>query len=125
MKQLSVFYYHAVCINILILLSLLTSCASGPEVVPYGTGSWDNEELGNHRAVIRVVKKADAARVHIPWRRRDHNPEKKNIIVIDSKTGERIINVLRIDVNREFGDILFQPSRYSMAAFRVNVDWGE
>ena len=110
MKQSYVLRCHGVWINILLFLVVLASCASGPEVVPYGTGSWNNEELGNHRAVISVVKKADAVRVHIPWRRRDHNPEKKNIIIIDSKTGKRIINVIRVKVNREFGDLIFQPS---------------
>jgi hypothetical protein len=100
--------------------------------VKFGVGSWDPESgLGNHRAVVRVEafpapkaaaskKSARAAaapaltrpasvRVLIPWRRRDLEPEKKNIIVIDAASGERITNILALAVNREFGDFVFEP----------------
>lgn len=79
------------------------------EEVPYGIGSWEADSLGNHRAVIHVSKKADAVWAHIPWRRRDFNPEKKNIIIIDAKTDKHINNMCRVDINREFGDLIFQP----------------
>ena len=84
-------------------------CPVFAEDVPYGIGSWDADSLGSHRAVVRVSIKADAVRVHIPWRRRDFNPEKKNIIIIDAKTGARIENLWRVEINREFGDLVFQP----------------
>ena len=77
--------------------------------IPYGTGMWDSDPFGNHRVVIRVRMKADAVWVHIQWRRRDSDPEKKNIIIVDAKTGSRIQNICRVDINREFGDIIFQP----------------
>ena len=51
--------------------------------------SWA-EELGNHRARILVSEKADAVWVHIPWRRRDIEPENKGIVIIDATTGEKI-----------------------------------
>jgi hypothetical protein len=75
----------------------------------YGVGQWDADSLGNHRVVLHVSKKAEVVRAHIPWRRRDMNPEQKDIIVVDSATGRRITNVYRAAVNREFGDILFYP----------------
>jgi hypothetical protein len=93
------------------------TCAAAPlfpQHVGYGTGSWDAETLGNHRAVVRVAEKADAVWAHIPWRRRDLEPEKKNIIVSDD-AGKRVTNLLRINVNRSYGDILFQapnPGNY-------------
>lgn len=77
--------------------------------VEYGTGTWNAAVFGNHRAVARVEVKADAVRLHIPWRRRDVHPEKKNIIIVDAKTGRRIKNIFRVTVNREFGDLIFQP----------------
>lgn len=77
--------------------------------VPYGIGQWDAAKYGNHRAVVRVTYDADAAAVDIPWRRRDPEPEKKNIVVVDAKTGKRILNVYRLAVNRYFGSIIFQP----------------
>lgn len=77
--------------------------------VPYGTGKWDSGKLGNHRVVIEVKETAEAVRVHIPWRRRDHEPEKKALILMDGQTGKSIDNVTANSVNREFGDIFFQP----------------
>jgi hypothetical protein len=70
---------------------------------------WDADQLGNHRFVLRVAKPADAVWAHIDWRRRDHNPEAKDLIVVDAHTGKQIANILRIQINRESGDLLFQP----------------
>jgi hypothetical protein len=112
--------------------SLFTTGGSGQEI-KYGIGQWDPESgLGNHRAVVQVstlpapkaipvkkgAKKAVAApalskpaavRVIIPWRRRDLDPEKKNIVVVDTASGERVMNVFALAVNREYGDFLFEP----------------
>ncbi len=76
--------------------------------VPYGIGSWDADAYGNHRAVVRVLAAADAMSVRIPWRRRDLQPERKNLYVIDAQTGGRVLNVARIAINREFGILAFQ-----------------
>jgi hypothetical protein len=75
----------------------------------FGTGNWDADSLGNHRVVINVGEKADIIWAHIPWRRRDSNPEKKDIIIVDANSGNEIKNVFLVTINREFGDILFQP----------------
>ncbi|MGZ5556362.1 MAG: glycoside hydrolase domain-containing protein, partial [Candidatus Aminicenantales bacterium] len=99
----------------------------------WGAGRWDSESgLGHHRAVVRVERPAPpntpaggkaspktlaglrpgkpaAVRVVIPWRRRDLEPWKKNVIVVDAATGERIMNMLVLAVNRESGDIVFEP----------------
>ena len=53
--------------------------------------SWA-EELGKHRARILVAEKADAVWIHIPWRRRDIDPENKDIVIIDATNGEKIEN---------------------------------
>ena len=70
---------------------------------------WDPDRFGNHRAVLQVTASADAVRAHIPWRRRDNDPENKSLIVVDARTGKEISNVARIEINREFGDIAFEP----------------
>ena len=67
------------------------------------------DSLGNHRAVVEVNAQSDAVFAHIPWRRRDSHPENINILIYDAQTGKRIKNLKRIDINREFGDIVFQP----------------
>ncbi|MCX6921955.1 MAG: DUF6067 family protein, partial [Verrucomicrobia bacterium] len=80
--------------------------------VPYGTGTWDSAKLGNHRAVLSVADKAAAVWAHIPWRRRDVDPEKKNLILIEESTSQRVTNLLRVAVSGASGDIVFQaPNR--------------
>jgi hypothetical protein len=72
--------------------------------------TWDRDRLGNHRAIVRVTASAGAVRVRIPWRRRDSAPGKKSLIVVDARSGKEIPNVLPIEINREFGDIAFEPA---------------
>lgn len=75
----------------------------------YGTGTWDSDTLGNHRAVVQAPGAGDAVWAHINWRRRDKNPESKEIILIDRQTGKRVKNVVRISITQESGDLVFQP----------------
>ena len=87
--------------------ALTSAACAAPH--PYGIGSWPEQGLGNHRVVLRVAEPADAVWAHIEWRRRDPNPEAKDVRLYDAATGERIANVLRPNVTREFGDLVFQP----------------
>jgi len=82
------------------------------EEVPYGIGDWNEGLYGNHRVVIRLSPEAierDAVWIHIPWRRRDLYPEHKSVILIDAQTGQQIMNLCRVKINRESGDFVFQP----------------
>ncbi len=88
---------------------LCAPVALAQDLLRYRTGSWDPDTLGNHRAVVWVEQMRGAVRVRIPWRRRDLHPEQVETIVIDAASGERITNVVRVEVNREFGDFVFQP----------------
>ncbi len=94
-------------VTVLLCLSTMVAPASARDV-PYGTGDWP-EALGNHRARVRVEQPADAVWVRLPWRRRDATPEQIDIIVMDAATNKRVENVLRVDVQRQSGDLLFQP----------------
>ena len=78
--------------------------------VSYGVTDkpWDIG-LGNHRARIQVAAPAEAVWVRLPWRRRDQDAAQKNIIVVNAATDSPIKNVVRVEVNREFGDLVFQP----------------
>lgn len=95
------------------LLSLLIAGNVSAQPAPtrdlYGTGSWDSDSLGNHRIVVSVDKPADAVLATLEWRRRDLNPEGKNLIVVDAATGKRVTNVCRFTINREKGEVAFQP----------------
>ncbi|MFC1545629.1 glycoside hydrolase domain-containing protein [Gemmatimonadota bacterium] len=99
-------YLSALCV--FIGVHLFVSWLSVDDIT-YTTGEWNAAEYGNHRAIVHVDAEADAVRVQIPWRRRDRDPEKKNIIIVDSTTGNRIDNLIRVDINREFGSLVFQP----------------
>ena len=90
------------------LFALFNIAAS--QDIPRGTGSWDPETFGNHRAVLRVASAAEAVHVLVPWRRRDAAPEKKGVILVDAKTGLRIANILTRSVDRESGEFVFEPA---------------
>ena len=75
----------------------------------WGVGAWNADSLGNHRVVLQVSETGGAVRAHIPWRRRDADPEKKLVLVVDAKTGRRVMNVRPVRIKRAFGDVAFQP----------------
>jgi hypothetical protein len=92
-----------------LVCGLRPAARQAPDAKMFGTGQWDADALGNHRVVLRVSAASDAVRAHMEWRRRDLAPERKNLIVVDGRTGARIANVARVAIGRESGDIAFQP----------------
>lgn len=77
--------------------------------VPYRVDKW-SAEFGNHRAVLQVGRKAEAAWGRLPWRRRDAEPEKKAVFVVDAATGKRIANVAVVNATLASSDVVFQPA---------------
>ncbi len=96
--------------------------------VKYTACDWGRvlDGLGYHRAIVRVsgdagrpsdfvgtyeqrAPNANAVWAHIPWRRRDVNPEQKAIFIHDSKTGKRVENFEIIRLNQECLDVVFEP----------------
>ncbi len=94
----------------LLALFTFTSAGTALDEVRYAVPDkpWPGG-LGNHRAVLRVEQKADAVVERIPWRRRDRDPERKDIIVTDAATGLRVTNVARLSNDRFEGALAFQP----------------
>lgn len=96
----------------LFFVPLLLVCQQGlmAQDVRYRSAqnSWDPDSLGNHRAVVHVNRTGPAAKVVIPWRRRD-NPAGKAVIVVDARTGKRIPNVSTANISRESGTVYFKP----------------
>jgi len=75
----------------------------------YATGRW-SRRMGNFSAIIVLQEDTrEAARVRIPWRRRDVDPGKKDVIVYNAETRERIRNVVWIAIERDHGEFIFQP----------------
>ncbi len=87
----------------------LTSFAQNEINYSNGNNSWNPDSLGNHRAVIEFNGIGKIAKAIIPWRRRDNNPQDKRIIVEDAKTQQKILNVKSAMLNREYGEIYFEP----------------
>ena len=91
--------------TLLIIISELTSAQNN---ISYGTGQWNYEGLGNHRAVIYVEKPSGAVKVFVPWRRLD-NVDDKNLILVDALTNKEVKNIYCTQKNKDFGEIVFQP----------------
>ncbi len=71
---------------------------------------WDPDSLGTHRVVLTVADPSQkVAKALITWRRSDPHPEQKQVIVIDSATNERILNVGFGAINREACVLYFEP----------------
>lgn len=77
--------------------------------IPYGIGEW-KLAYGNHRALVSVGTSSDAVKVSIPWRRRDTDVANKNVMVVDSQSGEVVNNRVAFDMSREAVDLVFQPT---------------
>jgi hypothetical protein len=70
---------------------------------------WNPDSLGNHRAVVAFNGEGKIAKVIIRWRRRDDDPDEKRIIVEDAKTHQKVLNVKTYVLDRESGEIAFEP----------------
>lgn len=100
------------CYLSLIGLIIAIGCAhldTTESILQYGTGSWEPDTLGNHRIVLYTAGNEDAVRAEITWRRRDKEPGKKMMILINASTGEQVQNLVRFKINREYAKIVFQP----------------
>lgn len=84
-----------------LLISPVAALAQSPR--------WEADSLGNHRAVVTVSAPAEAVFAHLEWRRRDPNPGDVQIVVMDARTGRRVRNVARMEITREYGEVVFQP----------------
>jgi hypothetical protein len=100
MKNFSIFFFF-----------LFFAATLVAQKVPYTNcnNCWNADSLGNHRAVLKYNGTGKIAKATIFWRRRDENPELKRIIVEDAKTKQKVLNVKIGTLNREYGDIYFEP----------------
>lgn len=96
----------------LVMGALLALAPAAPAADEHGAPAlrWDASRFGNHRYLVQVDAPADAVRVEIPWRRRDAHPERVAVIVADPD-GVPVANVLRGDVDRAAGELVFQAAK--------------
>jgi len=97
-------------LNMLWLAAVSPQVALSEEPVPYAVAAepWE-QGLGNHRARVRVAADAPAVWAHVPWRRRDRDPERKRIIVAGPDQ-QRITDAVAVRLDRIAGDIVFRPT---------------
>ncbi|MCD6332649.1 MAG: hypothetical protein J7L89_05195, partial [Bacteroidales bacterium] len=92
-----------------LLCDMIIAPAHGQELL-YRTGRWNADSLGNHRVVVEVKKNAAAVRCIIPWRRRDVNPQDKEVLIYSAADSSSPINNRILQkITRESGTIIFQP----------------
>ncbi|MCB0687132.1 MAG: hypothetical protein KDC53_11420, partial [Saprospiraceae bacterium] len=84
--------------------------------IAYHSGNWAHPDysepftfLGNHRLVIESSSDTGAVFVHLDWRRRDMHPEDKRMILINALTQDTVRNMMTLEVNNDFGNIIFEP----------------
>ena len=94
-----------------VTLTVNASTTSVPPVLPYviAASPWAVDQRGSQRVWVSVTQAVSAVRVDIPWRRRDSNPQNKNIVVVDATTGIVVSNRLAVSVTQEMGSVAFQP----------------
>ena len=121
---------HVTCAAVAILLTGVHTAMSADET-PYSVPAtpWA-EDLGKHRALVQVDAPAEAVRVHIQWRRRDADADRKQIIIVDSTTGKQVADLVRVSTTREAGELVFHPAtapgRYEVyyLPYVVQNTWG-
>ena len=91
---------------------LLSSFTAYAQKVPYTNckNCWIADSLGNHRVVLTFNGTGKAAKAVIDWRRRDTDPENKRVIIQDAQTKQKITNVKQGTINRETGELFFEPT---------------
>lgn len=90
-------------------LNSRTPQASGEPPFVVAPEPWPVDGLGHHRAVVQVDAVADAVRVHLPWRRRDREPEKKAVLVYDGTAKTQVKDAFVARMDAESGDVVFRP----------------
>ncbi len=81
------------------LMMGMNSCAEQENKL-YGTGEWDfpipggrveYSSLGTQRALVKVNDQKEVVHAHIPWRRRDFEPENVEVLIYDAASGKQIL----------------------------------
>jgi len=97
---------------LLFVFFLFVCTASFAQEIKYivKNNDWDPDSLGNQRVVLNCqMSNKEVAFAFIPWRRSDLHPENKEVIVVDSTSGKRVLNVLVPVINRYGCTLFFQP----------------
>ena len=67
------------------------------------------ENLGNHRAIIKILGDTEVAHLNLEWRRHDRSAEQRRFIIKKADGKDSIPNIFRLNVNNERCELLFGP----------------
>ena len=95
-------------INLYLIFTFFCLTSFAQQKYVNGHNTWQPDSLGNHRAVVQVFNNGSVARADLEWRRQD-DAAAKAVIVVDAKTGNRILNVKTGDLSHEKGVVYFEP----------------
>lgn len=96
--------------GVLIAGSLSPISAQKPPIYSYEVSStpW-KESFGNHRAVLKVSKSAEAVSLKFEWRRSDKDVGEKRFLIVNAETGDTVPNIRRLEVTNEHCYLQFGP----------------
>lgn len=109
----------AACIVLLLFAQIVVVAGTTPYKI--AAAPWP-ETLGNHRAAIQIKHPADAVEVLLEWRRQDTEAADKCLIIEDN-AGNRVKNIYRLEVNREFASFVFQPLKNTTCYYVYYLPW--
>ena len=96
---------------VLFIAIILSYSGLSQQIIPYSVPAeqWE-EKFGNHRAVIRIDRPADAVNINFLWRRHDLNPEKRRMMIINAANGTEVQNIYRVNIDNERCELVFGPA---------------
>ncbi len=93
----------------IIAVSLLANTAQAQLAYPPEKQKWDADQLGNHRAVLKVKTDQKDVAVVIPWRNRWVEANQQ-VIIVDSASNTQLAPSDYLWMNAESGGLRFHPT---------------
>jgi hypothetical protein len=90
-------------------VSFLVNAVHAQLAYPPEKQKWDADQLGNHRAVLKVNSDQKEVQVAIPWRNRWVEANQQ-VIIVDSASNKQIGSINYLWMNAESGGLRFHPT---------------
>ncbi|WP_223584709.1 glycoside hydrolase domain-containing protein [Sphingobacterium sp. GVS05A] len=93
----------------ILAVSLFVNAVHGQLAYPPEKQKWDADQLGNHRAVLKINTDQKEVQAVIPWRNRwvEDNQE---VIIVDSASNKQVTSINYLWMNAESGGLGFRPT---------------